>query len=92
MGDGFMHDQFRDERTIRLLNVIDDFNRKGLGIEIGFSLPVERVMRTLEQIIEWRGWPQKIRFDHDPEYISARFLSWAEKRNITIRHIQSHVT
>jgi putative transposase len=50
----FMHDQLRDRRTIRLLNVIDDFNREGLGIEIDFSLPAERIVRTLEQIIEWR--------------------------------------
>jgi len=53
----FMNDQLRDGRTIRLLNVIDDFNREGLGIEIDFSLPDERVVRTLEQIIEWHGCP-----------------------------------
>jgi putative transposase len=39
----------------RLLNVLDDFNREGLGIEIDFSLPAERVVRALNQIIEWRG-------------------------------------
>ena len=51
----FMHDQLQDGRCIRLLNVIDDFNREGLGMEIDFSLPAERVIRTLEQIIAWRG-------------------------------------
>ena len=35
----FMHDQLQDGRTFRLLNVIDDFNREALGIEIDFSLP-----------------------------------------------------
>jgi Transposase and inactivated derivatives len=84
----FMHDQLRDGRTIRLLNVIDDFNREGLGIEVDFSLPSERVIRALEQIIEWRGCPKEIRCDNGPEYISTRLLSWAEKRNIVIRHIQ----
>ena len=84
----FMHDQLRDGRTIRILNILDDFNREGLGIEIDFSLPTERVVRTLEQIIEWRGCPKEIRCDNGPEYISARLLSWAEKRNIVIRHIQ----
>ena len=84
----FMHDQLQDGRTIRLLNVIDDFNREGLGIEIDFSLPAERVVRTLEQIIEWRGCPQEIRCDNGPEYISTRLLAWAEKRKIVIRHIQ----
>ena len=60
----FMHDQLQNGRCIRLLNVIDDFNREGLGIEIDFSLPAERVVRTLEQIIEWRGCPKEIRCDN----------------------------
>ena len=47
----FMHDQLQDGRTFRLLNVIDDFNREALGIEIDFSLPSERVIRELKQII-----------------------------------------
>lgn len=51
---GFMHDQLSDGRNYRLLNIIDDFNREGLGIEVDLSLPAERVIRTLDQIIEWR--------------------------------------
>ena len=61
---------------------------KRLDIEIDFSLPAERVARTLEQIIEWLGCPQEIRFDNGPEYISTRLLSRAAKRKIVIRHIQ----
>src|SRR5690606_25328425 len=67
---------------------IDDYNREGLGIEIDFSLPAERVIRSLEQIIEWRGKPKAIRCDNGPEYISGAVLSWAEKRGIRIDYIQ----
>jgi len=84
----FMHDQLSDGRSIRLFNVIDDFNREGLGIEVGFSLPSERVIRALDQIIEWRGKPQVIRCDNGPEYISNVTLEWARKRSIRIEHIQ----
>lgn len=84
----FMHDQLQDGRCIRLLNVIDDFNREGLGIEIDFSLPTERVVRALEQIIEWRGSPKEIRCDNGPEYISARLQSWARRKGICLRYIQ----
>ncbi len=49
----FMHDQLADGRAFRLLNVIDDFNREGLGIEADFSLPALRVTRTLDRIIEY---------------------------------------
>ena len=57
----FMHDQLEDGRGFRLFNVIDDFNREALGIEIDFSLPSERVIRALKQIIAWRGKPRVIR-------------------------------
>jgi putative transposase len=84
----FMRDQLQNGRCIRLLNVIDDFNREGLGIEIDFSLPAERVERTLEQIIEWRGCPKEIRCDNGPEYISARLQGWAKRKGIHLRYIQ----
>ena len=71
-----------------MFNVIDDFNREGLGIEVDFSLPAERVIRSLEQIIEWRGKPAAIRCDNGPEYISTVLLTWAERQNIRINHIQ----
>jgi putative transposase len=50
----FMSDQLADGRSFRTLNVLDDFNREGLGIEVDASLPALRVIRTLERIIEWR--------------------------------------
>jgi len=84
----FMHDQLNDGRSYRLLNVIDDFNREGLGIEVDFSLSAERVIRSLEQIIEWRGKPRSIRCDNGPEYISGKLSAWAEKREIKLAFIQ----
>ncbi len=63
----------KDVRSVRLFNVIDDFNREVPGIEIDFSLPAHRVTRTLDRIIEWRGKPVSIRCDNDPEYISSAF-------------------
>jgi putative transposase len=50
--------------------VLDDFNRGGLGIEVHFSLLAERVIRSLEQIIAWRGKPSVLPCDNGPEYIS----------------------
>ncbi|WP_259677503.1 DDE-type integrase/transposase/recombinase, partial [Xanthomonas vasicola] len=60
----FMHDQLADGRSFRLFNVLDDFNREGLGIEVDLSLPSARVIRSLDQIIEWRGKPRVIRCDN----------------------------
>jgi len=84
----FMHDRLADERAFRLFNVIDDHNREGLGIEVDFSLPAERVIRSLEQIIEWRGKPQAIRCDNGPEYISQKLLDWSQEHDIKLLFIQ----
>lgn len=84
----FMHDQLSDGRSYRLLNVIDDFNREALAIEVDFSLPAERVIRTLDNIIEWRGKPKVIRSDNGPEYISGLLVTWAEKQGIRLEYIE----
>lgn len=84
----FMHDQLSDGRSIRLFNVIDDFNREGLDIEVDFSLPSERVIRSLERIIEWRGRPDRIRCDNGPEYVSAALMAWASRCGIHVEFIQ----
>lgn len=84
----FMHDRLEDGRAFRLFNVIDDFNREGLAIEVDFSLPAERVVRALDQIIEWRGKPQAIRSDNGPEYISGVLQVWAKQREIRLDYIQ----
>jgi putative transposase len=84
----FMHDNLGDGRQYRLFNVLDDFNREGLGIEVDLSLPSARVIRALEQIIEWRGRPRVIRCDNGPEYLSGALQEWATRRSIRIDYIQ----
>jgi putative transposase len=97
----FMSDTLNDGRSIRTFNVIDEkvnaggregalgyFNREGLGIDVDLSLPSARVIRSLEQIIEWRGKPSAIRCDNGPEYISQTLKDWTIKQQITLLYIQ----
>ena len=77
-----------DGRSIRTFNVLDDFNREGLGIEVDISLPSARVVRALDQIIEWRGKPKALRCDNGPEYISGTLTTWAEDNGIELLFIQ----
>lgn len=84
----FMSDALADGRVFRTFNVIDDYNREGLGIEVDFSLPSLRVIRALEQIIEWRGKPAAIRCDNGPENLSAALVNWANQHQITMMYIQ----
>lgn len=84
----FMSDSLADGRSLRTFNVIDDYNREALAIDVDLSMPSLRVIRSLEQIIEWRGKPAAIRCDNGPEYISNELITWANKHRITILYIQ----
>jgi putative transposase len=84
----FMSDSLVDGRKFRLLNIIDDFNRESLAIEVDTSLPSLRVIRVLEQLIAQRGKPANIRCDNGPEFISHKLDRWCTDRKITLQFIQ----
>lgn len=86
----FMSDSLVDGRKFRLLNVIDDFNRESLAIEVDTSLPSLRVIRVLEKLIAERGCPANIRCDNGPEFISHKLEEWCnnESRKINLQFIQ----
>jgi putative transposase len=84
----FMSDALSTGKTFRTLNIIDDFNREALWIEVDTTLPAERVVRVLEQLLSWRGKPAKIRMDNGPELISQRLENWAQAKQIELLHIQ----
>lgn len=84
----FMSDSLVDGRSLRTFNVLDDYNREGLSIEVDLSLPSARVIRSLEQIIEWRGKPKAIRCDNGPEYITQALFDWANEKRIRLMYIQ----
>jgi len=46
------------------------------------------VIRSLEQIIEWRGKPAAIRCDNGPELASETLINWTKERQITMLYIQ----
>ena len=84
----FMSDSLANGQAIRTLNIIDDFNREALWIEIAKSLPAAKVVRVLEMIGAWRGWPRQIRVDNGPELISHRLVGWARNHGIHLEYIQ----
>ena len=84
----FMCDSLVDGRRFRLLNIIDDYNRESLAIEVDTSLPALRVIRVLQRLIETRSKPQVIRVDNGPEFISERLQKWCEDQQIRLQFIQ----
>jgi putative transposase len=84
----FMHDTLYGGRAFRTLNVIDEADRAGLGIDVATSIPATRVIRFVEQLIEVHGKPAAIRCDNGPELTSQAFMDWTQGRGIELRFIQ----
>nr|WP_246343514.1 IS3 family transposase [Adhaeribacter radiodurans] len=84
----FMSDSLASGNKFRTLNVLDDCNREALVIEIATSITAKRVIRTLEQLIDWRGKPTAIRVDNGPEFTSVDFTNWCKEKEINIHYIQ----
>lgn len=84
----FVHDVLICGKRFRTLNVIDEGVRECLGIEIDTSLPAARVVRLLEQISAWRGFPKQIRMDNGPELISSQLAAWCQRNKVEMLHIQ----
>jgi putative transposase len=84
----FMRDSLENGRVFRTLNILDDFNREALQIEVDTNLPADRVIYALETQIAWRGCPQQIRMDNGPELISHKLENWAKEHEIKLIHIQ----
>lgn len=75
-------------RRFRTFNVVVDFNREVLAIEIDLNLLAPRVIRVLERIVAWRGYPSKLWMDNGPEFISAALAKWAEDDGIETAYIK----
>ncbi len=84
----FMRDTLYDGRVFRTLNVLDQGNREGLAIEIGFSLPTRRVLALLDDLVALHGAPTAIRMDNGPEFLATAVAVWAEARGIRPEYIQ----
>jgi len=84
----FMSDALWGDRRFRTFNVVDDFNREGLAIEVDFNLPAPRVVRTLDRIAAERGYPRKLRLDNGPEMVSVTLADWAEQHDVFLEFIK----
>ena len=83
-----MHDALACGRHFRTFNVIDDFNREALSIEIDLNLPSLRVVRVLDRIAANRAYPVMLRMDNGPEFISLALAEWAEIHAVKLEFIQ----
>lgn len=84
----FMADALWNGRRFRTFNIVDDFNREALHIEIDTSINAERLVRVFERLNREHGLPQVLRTDNGPEFLGEAFVSWARERGMAIQYIQ----
>ena len=84
----FMTDTLTSSKRFRTLNIIDDFNREGLAIEVASSITGLRLASMLDKVASCRGYPKAIRCDNGPELRSKALAAWAKKHGIIILFIQ----
>lgn len=84
----FMCDALICGRRFRTFNVVDDFNRQALHIEVDTSITSERLIRVFERLKHDRGLPQVLRTDNGPEFLGEAFCQWAKTNGMAIQYIQ----
>jgi putative transposase len=84
----FVSDGFVDGRRLRCLNIVDDFTKQCLAIEVDTSLPGRRVVNVLERLAESRGLPKSVTVDNGPEFVSKVLDEWAYRQQLQLRFIE----
>ena len=72
----FQFDTTEDTRTLKLLNVIDEYTRECPAIVVERSIDADRVVVTLDRLVVERGAPAFVRFDNGPEFIAHAVADW----------------
>jgi putative transposase len=84
----FTSDTLGDGRVFRTLNIVDDFTRECVAIEVDRSLPGLRVARVLERLQASVGLPETIVVDNGPEFAGRTMEAWTYAHGVTLRFIR----
>ena len=71
-----------DGRPFRVLNVIDEFTRLGLGPHVARSIGAKGVRTHLEKLFAFHGKPTLIRADNGREFIADSLLNWLGEQEV----------
>jgi transposase InsO family protein len=72
----FVSAMTHDGRTLRLLNLIDEYTREFLVIRVERRLNSYDVIETLAEAMLQHGIPEYIRSDNGPEFIAKKLRKW----------------
>nr|WP_175765588.1 IS3 family transposase [Burkholderia ambifaria] len=84
----FVADALVHGRRIRMLTIIDTWNRECPHIEVDFSPTGVRVARVLEQLRQRGRRPNLIQVDNGPEFVSKALDAWAHEHGVKLQFIR----
>lgn len=84
----FVHDKLIDNRKLKALTVIDEFNSKAVTIYVDRRINSAKVIKVLEHIKLTNGLAAIIRSDNGKEFRSNVIKAWAQQNNVTWEYIQ----
>jgi putative transposase len=73
----------QDGRPLRLLNVVDEYTRRGVGFDVARSIGARRVRTALERLFGEDRRPELIRSDNGKEFTSVELTVWLEEQGVT---------
>jgi putative transposase len=84
----FMADALATGRRLRTLNIVDEYTREALAIEVDTSLPGVRVVRVLEQLRQQGRKPEWMVTDNGPEFTGRALDQWAYEHGVQLETIR----
>ena len=69
-------------RRINCLTVTDDFGHECVDIAVDLGIGIGYVVRVLDQVAGFRGYPQAVRTDQWPEFTSRAFMAWLQAMGV----------
>ena len=83
----FQHDATEQGVELRFLNIVDEFTRESLAIEVGRSFTADATVEVMVGLAAKLGAPTNIRCDNGPELTARAVEDWCEQAGVATNYI-----
>lgn len=82
----FVSDNLMSERRIRILTILDLWDRSNPVLEADISLSGQRVVQVLERLRREGHLPRSLRTDNGSEFTGRALNEWAQKHGVRLEY------
>lgn len=84
----FQFDETADHQRLKLCNIVDEFTREALAMDVGRHCTSDDVINIVERLVAERGVPAHLRMDNGPELIADALRDWCRMRGAATVYIE----